>query len=407
MSGVSPIGIPNSAGYLNNDGTGVLTWNAAVASKTVAAQSIYVDKAATGTGDGTSWTDAFTTIQAAINSLPTVLENAVTIYVRKGTTAYSETLTIQQLSGKGSLTIRGEYYWNGNCATATDGASATKFNTAAHTDGAHIEAGDYVLVTNAYGSGGESDGHNHYVYTTVKSVTPEGSNIYQVELNAAADWGNIGSTDYYTIVKTDISGTLTITNVNSIYLLGFHISASSGTATVNVSGSTVNQFFYVFSEQTATVGVYNIYFSDSTCNLMANCYGSNANSSTRSAIQFASSDGTIGSNAATGNNTCVFYSPSTNNYSGCVSANSSAITLYQGIVKSATNGYGITLVNGAIVGSTFVTILKFTGTGIKAFGNSNFTGNVDYTHNGATSPRNPASGQTTPTTYPWDYSFIG
>lgn len=55
------------------------------ASLSVENKTIYVDKEATGAADGTSWTDAFTTIQDAVDSCPDAIAHQYTIYVRDGT----------------------------------------------------------------------------------------------------------------------------------------------------------------------------------------------------------------------------------------------------------------------------------------------------------------------------------
>jgi hypothetical protein len=70
------------AGPTTTNGTNPWGWPAFV---------IYVDAAATGAGDGTSWTDAFTTIQAAVDSLPDIIFSEVVIYVKSG--VYNETVT--------------------------------------------------------------------------------------------------------------------------------------------------------------------------------------------------------------------------------------------------------------------------------------------------------------------------
>lgn len=56
-----------------------------ISSVSTANKSIYVDLAASGAADGTSYTDAFTTIQDAVDSLEDVIIHAYTIYVRHGT----------------------------------------------------------------------------------------------------------------------------------------------------------------------------------------------------------------------------------------------------------------------------------------------------------------------------------
>ncbi len=56
------------------------------------AATIYVDAAATGTGNGTSWTDAYTTIQAAVDSAAFTSTSDATILVAEG--VYAETVTL-------------------------------------------------------------------------------------------------------------------------------------------------------------------------------------------------------------------------------------------------------------------------------------------------------------------------
>ncbi len=93
-----------------------------VGSVSTANKTIYVDKAATGAADGTSWTDAFTTIQAAVDSLEDIILHTYTTKVRKGATPYREIVYLNsnptvypahQILGR--LYVQGEYYWYGQC----------------------------------------------------------------------------------------------------------------------------------------------------------------------------------------------------------------------------------------------------------------------------------------------------
>jgi hypothetical protein len=391
MSSISPIGIPNSLGYLKNDGIGTLTWNNILpgpATKTVAAMSIYVDKAATGTGDGTSWTNAFTTIQAAITSLPTVLEHAVTIYIRKGTTAYSETLTIQQITGKGSLTIRGEYYWNGQCATATAGASTTKFNITA-SDGLNVAVGDLVLITHAWGGSGA---YTYFNYTTVKAVTSIGSNVYQVELDTASDWGNINSTDYYTIVKTYIAGPIDVIN-STVAFLGIYINSTSllgGFVVSNYSWVSLACIFIVcnnstpLSITTSTCRIQSSYLSETTT--AKSCIYCSSLASINSAINNASGSGTI-----------VCNSVSTNpNYPAIALMQGSSARLYDMIIKCGASGIAINTGSLSNFYGFWFTILSGTGTGLIATGNSYIEATAAYVNNLATTPKSPTTSTDNP-----------
>jgi hypothetical protein len=197
--------------------------------------SVYVDSAATGAADGTSWTDAFTTIQAAIDSLPTVMEHAVTIYVRKGASAYADNISIQQIVGKGSLTIEGEYYWSGPCAAAA--SPATDVFQVPDTTG--IVVGDLVCIVkgNTASASGGSGAYQYYNYTTVESV----DSGTQLTLVDACDWGNIDGNSYYRIVRTAISGTITVANTQAISLIG--ISTSSTTNVISNSVCTLSVYF--------------------------------------------------------------------------------------------------------------------------------------------------------------------
>jgi hypothetical protein len=353
--------------------------------RTAATTSIYVDKAATGTGNGTSWTNAFTTIQAAINSLPTVLENDVTIYIRKGTTAYSETLTIQQITGKGSLNIRGEYYWNGQCATASDGASTTKFNTDAHADGANIAVGDRVLVTSGYGGAGE---HNYYVLSTVKAVTDEGSNIYRIELNDALDSGNLGTGCYYTIVKTELASAITVTNTALIRLYGIYDSVATP-LTLNRSS---------VSEMSCLILIGSSFCVTSILSLINNIRNSYiATSSTnRSALAISNGSGcSIGVSASIAQSaayTCVLYSATTNNsYAAIQISTGATCSCYGAILKGvSTTGTGILALRLGFCEVANTCIVYNTGTGLR----STYNGAIQVgigNNNNATTPKTPAS----------------
>ena len=86
------------------------------ATRTDSDLTLYVYEDATGTGDGSSKANGFTTLQAAIDAIPDVAQN-VTIIVSKGSTNYlGQTTTIQNASVK-SLTIRGEFYAYEACDT--------------------------------------------------------------------------------------------------------------------------------------------------------------------------------------------------------------------------------------------------------------------------------------------------
>ena len=66
----------------------------------VSAATIYVDTAATGANNGTSWTDAYTSIQAAVDSAAFTATSDATILVASGT--YNELVTLAADNGGAS-----------------------------------------------------------------------------------------------------------------------------------------------------------------------------------------------------------------------------------------------------------------------------------------------------------------
>jgi hypothetical protein len=355
--------------------------------KTTAVMSIYVDSAATGTGDGTSWTDAFTTIRAAINSLPTVLEHAVTIYVRKGASAYAENIIIQQSVGKGSLTIRGEYYWTGNCAAATT-PGTTKFKTATHADGANIAVNDRVLITSSYGGAGA---YNYYVFSTVKSVVDKGSNIYEVELNAAADWGNIGATDYYTILKTEITGNTTITSTRSISLVALSI---AGYITVTNAVLSALSFLFISSSTAAALTLT----SKSAIATMRNCYV-NSDVTTRGAVNIGensylnatispASAGGVGDASAANVFAASALSSTAYGTIMMIFGGKNTCNIKQSIIKATAASCGFRADQLSFGYLHYCTIVTGTGTGVLATYNSSVV--ITNCNNSATTPKSPA-----------------
>lgn len=196
----------------------------ASASSTTATQNIYVDSAATGAGTGADWTNAFTTIQAAINSLPAIISHTVSIIVRKGSTAYSESLTIKRVIGAGQIIIRGEYYWNGTNTSSKTGKIDLGSGDTGYAVRAQIAAGDKVILMKYSGTVNASLPSDSYV-DTVASVSG-------TEVTLTTNTGVAFDTTWaYTIVKTSLSGpsttTLTITGTPSVSLFGLDI--TSGT----------------------------------------------------------------------------------------------------------------------------------------------------------------------------------
>lgn len=73
----------------------------------------YVNEDAAGTGDGSSYTNGFTSLQAAIDAAPEFC--TLTIYVRKGSTNYSGDSTLIYKHGITQINIIGEYSWTASC----------------------------------------------------------------------------------------------------------------------------------------------------------------------------------------------------------------------------------------------------------------------------------------------------
>ena len=134
------------------------------ATKTDYDLTLYVYEDATGSGDGSSKANGFTTLQAAIDAIPDVSQN-VTIIVSKGSTNYlGDTTTIQKASVK-SLTIQGEFYAYEACdANAVAGKVVD-----ASADFSNFAVGDRVVCTKYSGTVGAS-AIEDYFYATITEV---------------------------------------------------------------------------------------------------------------------------------------------------------------------------------------------------------------------------------------------
>lgn len=171
-----------------------------IGSVSTANKTIYVDKAATGAADGTSWTDAFTTIQAAVDSVEDIIIHDYTIQVREGATPYRETIYLNSDPANypahlilGSLTIEGEFYLQGDCEANVGGAGEIT-DTGAFGD---VAVGDkvYVLYINPVGPKAED-----YEVCTVDDIANAPNRI-------GTDGAKTPTTNWiYVIVRTEISG---------------------------------------------------------------------------------------------------------------------------------------------------------------------------------------------------------
>jgi hypothetical protein len=282
----------------------------------------------------------------------------------------------------------GEYYWNGQCAAAGT-AAANKFRLTA-TDGANVAAGDHVLITSGYGGAGT---YNYYVFTTVSSVSSIGSNVYEVTLTDSLDSGNIGTTEYYTIVKTEITGSLSIYSKTSLY--GLYISGSSVRGVIYISGCTIETLNYVFAiGDTVCCNVLN-----ATVDNIYNCYFYNSYIA-RPALWIQSSNVTASGSLSVAS-TSVYHSLAATSFPGGISVVGGGYIDLRGAIlrgASSSTGAGISLTRGAGCLLINLTIVPATGTGISTSYNS-FAQLSGIINNHATTPKNPASST--------DGSYIG
>lgn len=114
------------------------------ATKTEGDYTVYVDSAASGAEDGTSWTDAFTTIQDAIDSLPEIIAHEITISVRKGSSDYSENVEFSRMGAGGKVTLEGEYWYRSINDSSKTGKLDFKSDAEGYADRARIAAGDVI-----------------------------------------------------------------------------------------------------------------------------------------------------------------------------------------------------------------------------------------------------------------------
>ncbi len=195
---------------------------------TEATTTLYVDPAATGTGDGLSWTNACTTIQAAVNKIPSIVNHQVKILVRKGASAYNETISITNAVTQPGLTssvitLEAEYYWKGWNASSKTGKFDVATNDPHYADRAQIAAGDYVFLMKYTTAGNQNTKPTEYLSDTVASVS--GAEV-TLTTNTTKE---LDTAWYYVICKTAIAGTslFNMFYVDGLTVRGFDFSTTA------------------------------------------------------------------------------------------------------------------------------------------------------------------------------------
>ena len=217
----------------------------AAASSTTATQNIYVDSAATGAGTGVDLTNAFTTWQAAFDSLPAIINHNVTILGKAGT--YSESPSLARIVAGGSVTVRGLYYWSGTCRAASSVATnmfQIALGDSHFGDRAQIAAGDKVLLIKWTAGSVETAAPLYSHETTVASVSDAEITI----TDATSAGSNINGDWTYTIVKTSITGSVSVSNMSGVTVAGLNIAGTYPVycSTANVAVTCCNLYPTVY-----------------------------------------------------------------------------------------------------------------------------------------------------------------
>jgi len=231
-----------------------------IGSVSTANKTIYVDKAASGGGTGVDWANAFTTIQAAVDSPEDIILHAYTIKVRKGATPYRETVYLNSNPAvnpahviKGSLTIEAEYYWQGDCEANAGGAGEIT-DTGAFAD---VAIGDKVYLLDLNGAIGRAQG---YEVCTVDSVANAPNRI-------GTDGSKTPSTGWkYTIVRTEMSGSddgtdegtardncFRLSGINNVSIYGFYFTYSD-TSAIDADSSSFTLSYCILSDCDCGIG---------------------------------------------------------------------------------------------------------------------------------------------------------
>lgn len=216
---------------------------------TGANQTIYVDSAATGAGDGSSWTDASTSIQAAWDSLPDIVAHDIIIRVRKGSTPYRETVTCSKKYVIATVTIEGEFYLNGDCEAHAFGVGEI-VDTGAFGDAL---VGDHVYMYKL----GANDRITDYSICTVDDISNAPNRIGTDEGGKAFNT----TTWHYVIVRTHISGSddgtdggtardycVEVVSVDNVNIKGFYMDFSDKNI-IPFTNSRYSSVYYCICEE--------------------------------------------------------------------------------------------------------------------------------------------------------------
>lgn len=254
---------------VENGGTGSTTVDSAISALKIATGTtkdlkLLVTKDTPLAGDSTTYDEIYTTIQAAVDSLPAIINHAVTIYIRKGTTAYDEVVTVQRVVAGGSITIRGEYYWYGTNASSKTGKIDLGGSDFGYADMAQIAAGDKIWLLK-YSGAVEASVPSEYVVDTVASVNG-------AEITLTTNSGKSFDTSWtYQIVKTAISPSsgdaLTVQFTDNVSIEGLSLNGGTNVlriiscrtikaACVACYGTSSYRMLFRSSTSDATTGIY-------------------------------------------------------------------------------------------------------------------------------------------------------